>query len=100
MAKTWNMSDEQYQAFEAAATAVPHWERRAVYERFLRGEIDREQLNKELPEADARDSKQLREALGTHYQEYELMRGHFAEAGLDHKPFEPPTSDPVSPQGP
>ena len=100
MAKTWGMIDEQYQAFEAAATAVPHLERKALYERFLRGEIDRGKFSKELPEADARDSKQLREVLGTHYQEYELMRGHFAEAGLDHKAFEPPTNDPEAARGP
>lgn len=93
MAKTWGMSEDQDQAFEAAATAVPHLERKAVYEQFLRGEIDREKLKKELPAADARDSKELREVLGAHYQEYELMHGHFAEAGLDHKPFEPPTVD-------
>ena len=93
MAETWGMSNEQYHAFEAAATAVPHLERKAVYERFFKGEIDREEFNKELPEADAHDNKQLRDVLGTHYHEYQLMRGHFAEAGLDHKPFEPPTVD-------
>lgn len=97
MAKTWGMSDEQYQAFEAASTAAPHLERRAAYDRFFRGEIDREKFDKELREADTLDTKPLREVLGTHYQEYELMRGHFAEAGLDHKPFEPPIETPQRP---
>jgi hypothetical protein len=89
MAETWGMSDEQYQKFEAAATAVP-LERKGVYERYFRGEIAHENLERELGQADARDSMGLREILGKHYQEYTLMRGHFAEAGLDHKPFEPP----------
>jgi hypothetical protein len=104
MAKTWGMSDEQYQKFEAAATAVP-LERKAVYERHFKGELASENLEKELEQADAHDSKQLREILGQHYQEYTLMRGHFAEAGLDHEPFVPPVlarplQDPQPSQGP
>jgi hypothetical protein len=89
MAKTWGLSAEEHRRFEAAATA-PTWERRAVYEVYLAGELPSEEFHKELQAADARDSKPLREVLGSHYEEYTLMRGHFAEAGLDHKPFEPP----------
>jgi hypothetical protein len=89
MAKTWGLSAEEHRRFEAAATA-PTWERRAVYEVHLAGELSAEQFQKELEAADARDSKALREVLGSRYEEYTLMRGHFAEAGLDRKPFEPP----------
>jgi hypothetical protein len=60
----------------------------------------RESLAKELELADARDSKDLRAALGSHYQEYTLMHGHFAEAALDHKPFEPRVFEPVPPRPP
>jgi len=49
---------------------------------------------KELAAADERDSAELRAILGSHYQEYTLMRGHFAEANLDHEPFVPPTPGP------
>jgi hypothetical protein len=86
------MTEEQYRRFEAAATALPQ-QRRAVYERLSRGELIGEAFYKALEEADDRDSKELREILGQHYEEYTLMRGHFAEAGLDHIPFEPPTKD-------
>lgn len=89
MAKTWGFTEDQLQRFEAAATA-PRWERRAVYELYLSGELPIEQFYKELEAADARDSKKLRDILGPHYLEYTLARGHFAEAGLDKKPFEPP----------
>jgi hypothetical protein len=94
MARTWGMSEEQYRKFEAAATSEPHLRRKVVYERFFRGDLDRESFDEELEKADARDNEELRELLGQHYFEYTLMRGHFAEAGLDQKPFEPPTYDP------
>ena len=37
MAKTWGMSEDQLQRFEAAVTAEPHVRRRAVHERFFQG---------------------------------------------------------------
>lgn len=89
MAKTWKLTPDQYEKFEAAATS-PHSERGALFESIAAGAITHEEFEQELAKVDARDAEQLREAIGSHYQEYTLMRGHFAEAGLDHKPFEPP----------
>jgi hypothetical protein len=57
------------------------------------GEISREELDKEVAEADNRDTRQLRQVLGAHYPKYELMRAHFAETERGRKPFEPPTVD-------
>jgi hypothetical protein len=99
MAKTWGLTPEQYDKFEAAATA-PHSERRALYESMRAGAVSREEFGQLLAELDARDAEPLRDALGQHYQEYTLMRGHFAEAELDRKPFEPPVYAPASPEAP
>ena len=99
MSKTWKFTEEQHQKFEAAATQ-PQWDRKAVYDRLLNGDLPRQSFEKELAEADARDSQNLRDVLGSHYQEYVLMHGHFAEAGLDHKPFEPPVASREPQQGP
>jgi hypothetical protein len=95
MAKTWGMSEEQHRRFDAAVTAEPHVRRRAVHERFSRGELDQERFQKELEEADAQDSAELRAILGPHYTEYTLTYGHWAESGLDHRPFEPPIEMPA-----
>ena len=65
---------------------------------MLTGAMPRKEFEQELAEVEARDAEQLREAIGRHYQEYTLMRGHFAEAGLDQKPFEPPVYEPGLPE--
>jgi hypothetical protein len=90
MAQTWGFSDEQWEKFEHASVRNGRQERRAVFEQMLRGEFPREELDKRLVEADAKDSQELREVLGSHLQEYEMMQGHFEEAGLLDRPFEPP----------
>ena len=96
MAKTWKLTPDQYEKFEAAATS-PHSERGALFESMAAGAITRDEFEQELAKVEARDAVQLREAIGSHYQEYTLMRRHFAEAGLDQKPFEPPVYEPASP---
>jgi len=96
MAKTWKLTQEQYEKFEAAATS-PHSERGALFDSMAAGAITQSEFEQELAKVEARDAEQLREAIGSHYQEYTLMRGHFAEAGLDQTPFRPPVFDPPSP---
>ena len=96
MAKTWKLTPEQYEKFEAAATS-PHSERGALFASMAAGAITRDELEQELAKVEARDAEQLREAIGPHYQEYTLMRGHFAEAELDQKPFQPPVYETPSP---
>jgi len=94
MARTWNLTEEQYQRFEVAATTPP-WERKAAYEMFLQGGLPEDEFLATLREADSHDSQTLRDVLGKHYDEYTLMRGHFAEAKLDVVPFEPPILEPL-----
>jgi hypothetical protein len=102
MAQTWSLSDEQLERFERAAKRDDHRARSAVYGQYDRKEIGPEDLDNKLEEADKQDNAQLREALGSHYQEYELMQGHFVEAGLLNRPFEPPVRavPPASPSVP
>jgi len=97
MAKTWKLTPDQYEKFEAAATS-PHSERRGLFQSMATGAITRDEFEQELAKVEARDAEQLREAIGSHYQEYTLMRGHFAEAGLDQTPFQPPVYESPSPE--
>jgi hypothetical protein len=96
MATTWKLTPDQYEKFEAAATS-PHSERGALVESMAAGAITQSEFEQELAKVEARDAEQLREAIGSHYQEYTLMRGHFAEAGLDQTPFRPPVFETLSP---
>jgi hypothetical protein len=90
MARVWGFSAEQSEKFEAAATA-PRAERASVYQELIAGQLTQAEFYKALEAADERDSAQLRTVLGSHYQEYSLMRGHFTAANLEHEPFVPPT---------
>jgi hypothetical protein len=90
MAKTWGLTQEQALEFELASDA-PRQERQALFDRYIRGEVAHEDMPKEFKAADERANRRLRDVLGpARLLEYQLMRGHFVEAGLDHKPFVPP----------
>ena len=91
MAEVWNLDEDQRRKFEEAVSK-PNLERVAVYEHLRAGTLSQADFPTALAAADQRDSAELRAVLGSHYQEYTLMRGHFAEAGLDRQPFVPPTA--------
>lgn len=89
MAKTWGLSKYQALRFDLASN-VALQERLRIVERYNRGEISSDEMFAELPAANQKGDDSLREALGEeHYQVYKAMEGHFVEAGLEHKPFEP-----------
>jgi hypothetical protein len=89
MAKTWGLSKYQALRFDWASNVALE-ERMLVVERYNRGEISSEQMFAELPAANKKGDDSLREAIGEErFEEYKAMEGHFAEAGLEHKAFEP-----------
>lgn len=90
MAKTWGLSKYQALRFDLASN-VALQERMLVVERHNRGEISSDEMFAELPAANKKGDDSLRDALGEErFLEYKTMEGHFVEAGLDHKAFEPP----------
>jgi len=97
MAKTWGLTEEQSADFEISIYDVTQ-ERQGAFDRVTRDRLTPMELAARLRAADERASQRLLDALGPeHLLEYQLMNGHFVEAGLDHKQFVPPTVDPAAP---
>lgn len=90
MAQTWGFDDEQHEKFENAAQRRNAQQARGVvFEQMERGDFPADELYKRLEEADEKDSRELREVLGSRLEEFETMQGHYEEAGLLSHPFEP-----------
>jgi len=97
MAKTWGLSAEKEADFEIGVRDGLR-DRQAVFDRLTRGEIAAADVGAQLDAAEERARKQLLDVLGPdRLLEYQLMHGHFAEAGLEHKPFVAPTPVPIPP---
>jgi hypothetical protein len=53
MARTWKLTPDQYEKFEAAATS-PHSERRGLFQSMATGAITRDEFEQELAKLEAR----------------------------------------------
>ena len=90
MAKAWRLSEEQTQKFEAASNVATEL-RMSAYDFYQKGELEEDEMFAEIAAANKQGEDSLRQVLGdARLLEYQLMQGHFVEAGLDHKAFEPP----------
>jgi hypothetical protein len=91
MAKTWGLTLEQAAEFEIAVNEG-NQERQGVFDRLTRDNLTPMEVAGQLRAADEHFRQRLLEMLGPdHLLEYQITSGHFVEAGLDHKPFVPPT---------